>query len=393
LPLLIAYGVTGVRDMGYATPPQTAELLKWRAEIAEGRRVGPRLVIAGPTVDGPRGYRNDGRIFVATADEARAAVATLKSLGADFVKIHDWIGPEAYAALIAAAREAGLAVAGHTPPAIPARVAAESGQRSIEHLGSVTGGFLLDASRREAELRREVLAHMDPLRGTEGGEKPFWDWVLSAEHAQELLDSWDPEKAAALVAVFRQRGTWQCPTLTVMSPTVLPRTEAEKRFVFASARASCAATPPAVPSPLAGAVFQRQLGIVADLQRGGVGLLAGTDVAPPNAEAVEEFRTCDLPIAGLSLHDELQWLVAAGLSPAQALAAATVEPARYFNEEAKAGSVAAGRRADLVLLDANPLDDIRNTRRIRAVVAAGRFFDRAALDGLLEQAAADAKGR
>lgn len=392
LPLLVAYGVTGVRDMGNANPQETKDLLQWRSEIVAGKRVGPRLVIAGPTVDGPRGYQSDARLFVTTAAEGRQAVTTVKERGADFVKVHEWIGPEAYKAVIEAAREKGLPVAGHTPAAIPAREAAAAGQRSIEHLGSGTGGFLLDVSSREKELRREVLQHMAAARGA-GSEKAFWEWVQSPAHSQALLDSWDPAKAAKLIAVLEKHGTWHCPTLTVMGPTVRPRSDAEKRFIFASAQAACAKTPPAVAPATAEALFRRELGIVADLQRAGVGLLAGTDTSAPNEEAVEEFGTCDVPIAGLSVHDELEWLVAAGLSPAQALAAATVEPARYFNEDAVAGSVAAGKRADLVLLEANPLEDIRNTRRIKAVVSAGRLFDRETLDGFLEQAATDARAR
>lgn len=392
LPLLVAYGVTGVRDMGNANPRETQELLQWRGEIAEHKRVGPRLVIAGPTVDGPRGYTSDARLFVRNAAEGRAAVATVKERGADFVKVHDWVPAEAYDAILKAAKQQGLRVAGHTPATIPARKAAEKGQRSIEHLGSSTGGFLLDASSREKALRAELFRHMDAARAA-GSEKAFWAWAYGAPHLQELLDSWDASKAAALVATFRKHGTWHCPTLNLASPSVRPRSDAEKRFVFASARAACAKTPPpALPSNIE-ALFRRQLAIVGELQRGGVGLLAGTDITAPNEEAVEEFGTCDVPIAGLTLHDELEWLVAAGLKPGEALAAATVEPARYFGEKTVAGSVAAGKRADLVLLEANPLDDIRNTRRIKAVVQAGRLFDRETLDGFLEQAATDAQAR
>ncbi len=392
LPLFVAYGVTGVRDMGNASPQETQELVQWRGEIAAHKRVGPRLVIAGPTVDGPRGYVKDTRLFVTTAADGRQAVDTVKERGADFVKVHDWIGPEAYEAVIEAARAKGMPVAGHTPAAIPARDAAEAGQRSIEHLGSGTGGFLLDVSRREKALRREVLQHMALARAA-GSEKAFWQWVQSPAHSRALLESSDPAKAARLMAILKKHGTWHCPTLTVMSPTVRPRSDAEKRFVFASAQASCAKTPPPVVPSTAEALFRRQLGIVADLQRAGVGLLTGTDTSAPNQEAVDEFGTCDVPIAGLSVHDELEWLVVAGLTPGEALAAATLGPARYLKEEATAGSVAAGKRADLVLLEANPLEDIRNTRRIRAVVSAGRLFDRETLDGFLEQAATDAKAR
>jgi hypothetical protein len=270
---------------------------------------------------------------------------------------------------------------------------ATAGQLSIEHLGSVTGGFVLDASSHEAQLRLELLAHMDEAVRA-GDEVAFWKWAQAPERIKALLDSWDPSKARELIAVFKKSGTWHCPTLTTLSPTVRPRGPAERRFVFASAAAACAKAPPPSGIPdVARDLFRRDLAIVADLHRAGVGLLTGTDASAPSTEAVEEFETCDIPLAGISAHEELEWLVAAGLRPREALAAATLGPARYFNEAATAGSIAAGKRADLVLLDANPLDDIRNTRRIRAVVAAGRLFDRAALDGLLENAAADAKAR
>lgn len=392
LPLLVAYGVTGARDMGSASATETQEMLAWQKEIAAGTRVGPRLVLAGPTLDGRRPYPSDGRLYATTAGEGRAAVATVRARGGDFVKVHDWVGPEAYAAIVAAAHASGLEVVGHTPPAIPARDAIAAGQRSIEHLGSSLGGFLLDASSREAELRRELLQKMDEARAA-GSEAEFWKWALGPVHQQALVDAWDPARANELVALLRQRGTWHCPTLTVLSPSARPRTEAERRSVFASAQSACKKLPPAEKSATAAVLFARQLGIVGDLERGGVGLLAGTDTMPPSAEAIEEFGTCDVPLAGLSVHEELEWLVAAGLTPAEALAAATTGPARFFGEEASAGSVAVGKRADLVLLEANPLDDIRNTRRIRAVVAGGRLYDRAALDALLQQAATDAAAR
>lgn len=392
LPLLVAYGVTGARDMGSASPLETQEMRAWQKEIAAGTRVGPRLVLAGPTLDGRRPYQSDGRLYATTADEGRAAVATVNARGGDFVKVHDWVGPEAYAAIVAAAHASGLEVVGHTPAAISARDAIAAGQRSIEHLGSSLGGFLLEASSREAELRRELLQKMDETRAA-GSEAEFWKWALGPVHQQALVDAWNPARAAELVALLRQRGTWHCPTLTVLSPSVRPRSETERRSVFASARSACDKLPPAEKSATAVALFARQLGIVGDLARGGVGLLAGTDTMPPSAEAVEEFGTCDVPLAGLSVHEELEWLVAAGLTPAEALAAATVGPARFFGEEAWSGSVAVGKRADFVLLEANPLDDIRNTRRIRAVVAGGRLYDRAALDLLLAQAATAAAAR
>lgn len=392
LPMFVAFGVTGVRDMGSASARETGEMLDWRREIAAGARVGPRLVLAGPTVDGRRAEKSDGRLYVTTAEEGRAAVAAVRERGGDFVKVHDWIGPEAYAAVVTAAHAGGLEVVGHTPAAIPALKALAAGQRSVEHLGSSLGGFVLDASSREAELRRELLQRMEEARAN-GSESAFWRWALGPIRQQALLDSWSPARAADLVIQLRKSGAWHCPTLTVLNPRARPRTEAERGLIFASALAACARVEPEPRSATAAALFARQLSIVSDLQRGGVGLLAGTDTLPPSAEAIEEFGTCDVPLAGLSVHEELEWLVAAGLTPAEALAAATAAPAQFFEEKNLAGSVAAGKRADLVLLDANPLVDIRNTRRIRAVFAAGRLYERAALDVLLQQAATAAAAR
>ncbi len=179
----------------------------------------------------------------------------------------------------------------------------------------------------------------------------------------------------------------------MLSPKRPPRDASAGRYVYRSAAALCGNSashgPP--PSTAGEQVFARQLAFVAQLQRGGVGLLTGTDFGRPDHEALEEFGRCDVPLPGLSVHEELLWLVEAGLTPSEALAAATTGPARFFGEADTSGRIDAGQQADLVLLDANPLDDIRNTRRIRAVIRAGRLLDRTALDALLSSAAADAK--
>ncbi len=117
--------------------------------------------------------------------------------------------------------------------------------------------------------------------------------------------------------------------------------------------------------------FQRSCELVTAMNKAGVGLLAGTDELNPYC------------FPGFSLHDELALLVKAGLTPLEALRAATINPARYFDKEQTRGTVDAGKDADLVLLDANPFDDIKNTTKIHAVVADGRLYDRAALDQIL----------
>jgi hypothetical protein len=317
-----------------------------------------------------------------------AALDTLRSRGGAFAKIHDWLPRDAYFALMRAARESGVPVAGHVPFSVTPLEAAEAGQVSIEHLSSL----FLAASSREAGLQAEILAVMQEAR-ERGNETGFWEWLGRDTLVEDLLSSWDPARAGALVEAFRRHGTWHCPTLVVLSPRLPPRDASARRFVFRSAAALCEDSASQGP-PLSTArerFFAKQLGFVAQLQRSGVGLLTGSDFVRPDRATLEEFGHCDVPLAGLSVHEELQWLVEAGLSPGEALAAATTGPARFFGEADSSGRIDVGQRADLVLLDANPLDDIRNTRRIRAVIRAGRLLDRTALDALLSSAAADAQ--
>jgi hypothetical protein len=316
-----------------------------------------------------------------------AALDTLRSRGGAFAKIHDWLSRDAYFALMRAAREAGVPAAGHVPDSVTALEAAEAGQVSIEHLS----GLFLNASSREDEWRTELLAQMQEARES-GNETGFWEWLGRDTFVEDLLSSWDPARAEALVEAFRRHGTWHCPTLVVLSPRLPPRYASSRRFIYRSAAALCEdSASQGPPRSTAGErFFAKQLGFVAELQRSGVGLLTGSDFVRPDRAALEEFGYCDVPLPGLSVHEELQWLVEAGLSPGEALAAATTGPARFFGEADTSGRIDAGQRADLVL-DANPLDDIRNTRRIRAVIRAGRLLDRTSLDALLSSAAADAQ--
>jgi hypothetical protein len=374
--------------MGGAPPERSREIEAWRRAIDAGQRIGPRIVAPGPTLDGPRGIKDPGRVTISGPDDVASALATLRSRGGAFAKIHDWLPRDAYFALMRAAREEGVPVAGHVPASVTALEAAEAGQVSIEHLKWV----LIDASSREAEWRAAILSQMQNARES-GSEASFWEWIDRGEFAEGVLSSWDAGRAAALVEAFRRHGTWHCPTLIVLSPRRPPRDASANRYIYRSAAALCENPGSQGPPPSTGSepTFAKQLSFVSQLQRGGVGLLTGSDFIRPDRGALEEFGRCDVPLPGLSVHEELLWLVEAGLTPAEALAAATLGPARFFGEADTSGRIDAGQRADLVLLDANPLDDIRNTRRIRAVIRGGRLLDREALDALLSSAAADAE--
>jgi imidazolonepropionase-like amidohydrolase len=353
LPVYVAYGVTGVRDMG----ADLELLLAQRARIARGDAVGPRIVMAGPILDGPLGFpmpqaHRRWRVELTDTTRARYVVDSIAALGADFIKVHERLAPDVYRAIANQARGQRLPIAGHAPTAVGPRAAALVGQRSIEHLVNVP----FTCTGEEARTLR-------PRSGLE-----------------RLFGGCATDNADVTLRQFVQSGTWHTPTLVVQQRIVVGpdaiRDDPGMRHVPPSVRALLREVGPLdLPAPRADVrtrlnrLLAKRVEQVGQMHRARVRLLVGTD-APGVAP-------------GWSVHEEMRLLVTAGLSPMDAIRAATLSPARYLGASDSLGAVATGRVADLVLLDANPLTDIRNSRRIRAVIANGRVFDRAALDGLL----------
>jgi len=364
LPLLIANGVTGARDMGGEIPV----LFAWRKQIEEGQIFGPRMVVSGPMLDG---YLPDGKslrfpstIAVTTPVEARAAVDSLKGQHVDFIKTQSLISREAYFAAVEEARKQGLPFVGHVPDKVRITEVVAAGQKSIEHLM----GFFEGCTSEEDRL----------IKGD-------GDMKL-------LLDSQDKAKCDKLLALLAKTQTWQVPTLVWQrSGTFLDQLDWKHqpldRYVPAywrdvTWRRFAEQMMPDIlhdPLKLRKEYFARNLQAVGSMHRAGVPLLAGTDTAP---------GIYVMPV--FSLHDELANFVEAGLTPMEALQTATSKPARFL-DRANLGGIEPGKLADLVLLSANPIDDIHNTRRINAVVTNGRFLDRAALDRILPQVEANTK--
>jgi imidazolonepropionase-like amidohydrolase len=377
LPLFVANGVTGVRIM-WGNPafgfPAGKFHFQWRKEIAEGALLGPRLVVASNILDGPKPIWPSSKA-IATPDEGRKAVRDAKAEGADFIKVYSKLPHDAYMAIADESKSLGIPFAGHVPRSVGVMEASKAGQRSIEHLT----GVLLACSAKEVEIRKEL----DSLLAASGGGS---SGVAIPSIERKMRETYDDATARALFATFKTNETWQCPTLTVLRAlgslddeqfTNDPRLKyvapymrtfwnpkADARFKswtaedYANARLS----------------FRKSKELVGAMQQAGVPILAGTDEMNPYC------------FPGFSLHDELALLVDAGLSPREALRAATINPARFLGREKDLGNVQVGKLADLVLLDANPWDDIKNTAKIRAVVANGRLLDRAALDKLLTDA-------
>jgi hypothetical protein len=359
-PLMyVANGVTGVRDMFGPLD----ELGPVRDAIASGARIGPRIVAAGRIIDGPKPVW-PGSLAVATESEGRAAVHTVQKEGSDFVKVYSLLPRPAYFAIADEARKLGMTFAGHVPDAVTAAEASEAGQGSLEHLLGVACGC----------------AARGP--GTGEDSRPYWHPARVAS----CLSTYDVEKARALFATFRRNHTWQCPTLTVLHAlATLDHTKraADPRLAYLPAGFRAFWDPrndfrfknlTASDYAVARKVFRRELALVGAMQGAGVEMLAGTDAMNPYC------------FPGFGLHDELAWLVRAGLTPLEALQAATRNPARFLGRERDLGTVEAGKIADLVLLDADPLVNIRNSTTIRAVVLGGVLLDRATLDGLLADA-------
>ena len=364
LPLFIANGVTGTRQM-YGVPM----FQDWRRQIEAGQLLGPRILIPSPIVDGPKPVW-PGSIAVSNAAEGRQAVIDVKRMGADFVKVYSLLPRDAYFAIADESKKQGIPFEGHVPDSVSVEEASNAGQKTIEHLT----GVLAACSSRETELRELAQNAKD---------QPRFSGPKYRERQESALDTYTPERAATLFGELKKNHTWQCPTLTVLRSTAYaddPSFTDDPRLKYIPRDIASSWNPKADPFlknrtaedwALSKKVFSKDLEIVGAMNRAGVEILAGTDVLNPYC------------LPGFSLHDELQLLVQAGLTAMQALQAATLNPARFMGREKDLGTVDTGKLADLVLLDANPLEDISNTKKIAAVVFRGQFFPRASLDEML----------
>jgi hypothetical protein len=378
-PFLVAHGITGVREMYTAIPPQVIQ--QWRARsdvpriVASGFLDGPLMLQAGQ-VPPP------GAFAIATPEQGRYAVRVLKLAGYDFLKVYNSLPRDAYFAIAQEARAAGIPFAGHVPEAVSPLEASEAGQRSEEHLINI----LLACSTNEAALRAERIRVMtsDQISGEERLRK------LGFPDTEGLVDTYDERKAGVLFQTFVRNGTWQTPTLVLLKGFAYSDEFIADPLVQKMPEAWRKDAPPRgkyYMKDMTGeqydalitnirALLDRYKKLVGDMHRAGVQFLAGTDTSLNNPV-----------IPGAGLHRELALLVESGLTPREALETATLNPARYFGVLDKMGTIEAGKAADLVLLDADPLVNIHNTKKIRAVFLRGRYFPREELDGMVAKVA------
>ncbi|GAB3835701.1 amidohydrolase family protein [Dactylosporangium cerinum] len=348
--LYIVNGVTTTREMSASDAAVT-----WRREIAAGGRLGPQWTIGSAIVDGsPSLWEGIGIPYLAVADapQARAAVRDQVTAGAQFIKTYTRLTREAFHAIAAESRRLGVRFLGHVPDFVQLAEASDAGLHSIEHLFE----FWYDTSSEEDRLRRGIA--QTPI---DGGDYAGWFTKL---HPLELAAarSYDRGKAARVFERLARNGTHVTPTLSVHwtcdVPQDVPRDDPRFRYASADMLAYWQWATDSIylkgrtaqESTERRELFDRRLRLAGELAKAGVPLMTGTDLG-----------TAYL-LPGFALHDELRWLVRAGLTPLQALRAATLEPARSLV-------------ADLVLLDADPLSDIANTTRIDSVFVRGHLID------------------
>ena len=311
---LLASGITGARDMG----GDIKQLAERRRQITAGEITGPRLVFGGPRLVGPEERDDTDALIVRNPEEARQAVDSLVTQGANFIKVHDGLDHDTFVAIAEAAKAKGVPFVGHVPASMTPEEASDLGEKSIEHLEFIPKAcmVLFDAEARAA-----------------GAAVPA---------------GCDPQSLDQLLHRLARNGTWLDPTI------------ASFRYV--------------APQQFDAILTEFRI-ISKQIRESGVPILSGTDISLFLRDKGDSI--------GGSLHDELAVLVDAGFTPAEALRAATWNPALFLGLRDLLGNIETGKIANLVVLGANPLQDIHNTRRIAAVIIEGRYLNRKKLDDLI----------
>ncbi|MEC3911967.1 amidohydrolase family protein [Sphingobium sp. CR2-8] len=362
LPLYVAHGITTVRDCSGDLPD---DVLAWRGEIANGTLFGPRLLTSGAKIEGIAPVWK-GTIEVGSKADVDAALTRLQQRDhVDFVKITDsTLKPDLFLYAVSQANARGLRTSGHIPMALTVRQAVDAGISSIEHLDYAYKAGVKDEAAIAADFaagridRATANARIDAGFDTATAMAAYRDFARKGVFVTPTLNG------SGILAYLDRDDHAADPYLAYIGPKL------RKTYDWRVQRAAGA---DAAAIAARHDHFTRMAAIPPLLQKAGVTLIAGTD-----AGFLNSFN-----YPGIGLHDELSLFVKQGLTPAQALSAATRAGPAWFGQLARYGSVDPGKAADLVLLDRNPLRDIAATRAIHLVVMRGKTYDRAALDAML----------
>ena len=377
LDMFLAYGITSVRDTG----GKLSIVQHWR-KIARAKPMdAPRVMIAGPLIDGiPNVYDGSDAdhpplsVGMHSVEEVHEEVQQLIDAGVDFLKAYEMLTPEEFHEIIRMAQAHHLKVTGHVPLSMDVPSASNAGLNSMEHLRNLELSCASNANSLW-EVRRQLLQ--------EGVNDPggvLRSRIHNAER-ENAINHYDEHRADSILHILSKNETWQIPTLNlasgnILQPFMLP--DYQEAFTYlpdtiaAEWMSEIEQFKSYQPSAFNRRYTQWFLDMVGKINAKKIPIMAGTDCPifyqPP----------------GRSLHQELVVLVEAGLTPLEALQSATLNPARYFGLQNELGTVTENKWADLVILDDNPLVDINNTRKIHAVIKQGKYYDRDALDQLLD---------
>ncbi len=362
LPLFVANGITGVREAG---GDMTSEIFKWRTEIQNGSLIGPMIYTSGPKLDGPRATWA-GSIPVVTKEDALVAIDSLERMNADFIKLYDSrITKEAYIWILEEAERRGIRTSGHMPFTVMLEDAVNAGLGSVEHLYYILKG----TSTEERQVTDDNI----------NGKAGFWGSMTT------LMDTYAEEQAQKTFKMLVDNDTYVTPTMHIGNTlSYLDRDdhsndeylqyigdgiiETYQGRIRSAARASEDFV--AMRHRL-NTAFKN---LVPKMSIAGVSLLAGSDSGASNSYTYQ----------GISLHQELAALVEAGLSPLEALKAATINGAKFLRVEDFYGTLELGKSGDVLILDANPLEDISNTQKINKLVMQSKVYSSADLKAMLE---------
>lgn len=375
--LFLAHGITSIRDTG----GQLKLVLPEREKARKDPQNAPRVMLAGPLLDGkPTVY--DGStpqnphlgIGAGTVAEAEKNADEMIGAEVDLLKAYEMLTPEAFKAILEKGKTAGLPVTGHVPLSMDVVEASDAGMRSMEHMRNLEFACSADWEELLKQRRQMLFAGKVEIGSTLRRN------IHKAQRSHAVANQ-DATRRTEVLKHLANNGTWQIPTFSIMtafSERFITRTDWQQSFTFLPSEIRNAWTKNSIafgrntPVDEASKAYSKWMfEMVGHMQKAGVEIMAGTDC----------------PIfyltPGYSLHEELALLVKAGMTPLEAIGAATIKPAEYFNLEKELGLIQEGMYADLVVLNANPLENIRNTLEINAVIRDGKLHDRAALDVLL----------
>lgn len=376
--LFLSYGITSVRDTG----GKVDFVKEWKDKALANPTDAPRVMMAGPLLDGePNVYDGSDAghpelsVGLSSVDDVTAQIKKLVSKEVDFLKAYEMLTPEQFIKVNELAKVNGLKVTGHVPLSMNVISASNAGMNSMEHMRNLEISCASNANELW-EARKKMLAEGAAETGATLRSK------IHTAQREVAVKNYDDSKADEVLAVLKKNETWQIPTLTLntlFSGRYYARPDYQESYAFLpdsigqiwhESSKNLANTPIAEARK---SWEEWNVMMVGKVHRNGIDIMAGTDT----------------PIAlltpGLSLHEELMVLVNAGLSPLEALKTATINPAKYFNLEQELGSIKEAMWADVLILNANPLENISNTKQIYAVIKEGKLYDKKELHAIRQK--------